>query len=1158
MQEDVNVTTEVEMVRNSMIGQRRSTPFASEHHNAVRATFRIPVFLFFLVFVPALSLSQSTGQTTPDASIQPQPQAQIDLAAAGYRGLSANARLARQSNLSLDFLDSTHILLTFNPKKMFTRLPDCPPNHDDRIIHAVILELPSGHIVKEADWYLHDHQRYLWPLGSGRMLLRKLNSLYLLDSDFHEKLLLASPKAFLWITVTADNKQIIVEREQDSQPTPKRNEQSKTAKPKVVIEFLDEETLAVQRVIKSEGAVNLEAMSSGFSDVIHNMSGKVWLVRFGPTSAQREYVTRVRTHCVPDVMFSSGNTLLVGRCAMNGSDYSVSSFTLTGHFLWRQHWAQRRYAPKLQRSEDGSRFVVSSISRVITADVPASPLIGTVDSEEDLDQHLRQNIEVLDTATGSQAISLTVAPAELTAQNLALSTDGKHLAVLQGTVLALYELPVMSEEDRARYEAAKGDTPGLYPPVVPGGHGAPVEETTFTAVDAAEESSADEKPPAATILAKQPTSAATQTPVTDPGSSTQVLASAPATETPAITVKANSRVVVEEVVVTDAKGHPVKGLRQQDFQLTEDSKPQNLRFFEELPGKEADSVQGNASPAATSVAAKAETQPARTMPKLPPNIYTNNIAVGPETGSSTIVVLDLLNTPLPDQERARDQLVSFIKKRPEASQMALCSLTSSLRLIQGFTRDENALIGAVHGKKGGVKAPPWQSDAGLEKSVQLARDLAMVAGTSETLLALQRTQNALDQQNAGDLDVRMRATLDAFTQLARYLSGIPGRKNLVWLSGSFPLNIFPNPDVTDYQAVTRNYEGDVKRATNLLAEAHVAVYPVSVKGAVTQTMFAASNNGTYDPVGMPGANGPSNPGTNLILNNSANQPLSSRMQRETREFRESDAAEHTTMDQVAAETGGKAFYNSNGIEGAIESAIAEGSHYYNLSYTPANKSYHGEFRKIKILLPQKDYRLSYRHGYYAEDPDEGLKDTRGPAQRVGIAAMQQGSPQSRQIVFSTRVVPIGKPKKVDAGQAALAAKPAKKKNGAQGPVEMQHFGIDYAVDPSDLRFGLTPSGQYHAVLGFMVTAFNDDGRLVASLVSTTTSDLKPASYKDVMAGGFRLHQELDIPVEAVSLRLGVEDGASSHVGTMEIALPVPVPPATPQVATRTLPPIEPD
>jgi len=295
---------------------------------------------------------------------------------------------------------------------------------------------------------------------------------------------------------------------------------------------------------------------------------------------------------------------------------------------------------------------------------------------------------------------------------------------------------------------------------------------------------------------------------------------------------------------------------------------------------------------------------------------------------------------------------------------------------------------------------------------------------------------------------------------------------------------------------------------------------------------------------------------NNLANTSANLPMSSQMDRDTRTFRETVGSQQATMEQVAADTGGKAFLNSNGLEEAIKTAVDEGSHYYTFSYTPTNRRYDGAFRKIKVDLEGKGYHLAYRRGYYAVDPDAGAKDTRGPQQRIGVAAMQQGSPESRQIVFSTRVVPLGKPHKVD---GAAAGYPVTKKKGTPtGPVEMQHYAIDYAVDPSDLRFGITPSGAYHSVLSFMVTGFNDDDRLVASLISTVTSDLRPANYKDVLTGGFRLHQELDVPTEAVTLRLGVEDATSSHVGTMEVPLPVPVPPDAPQATARTLPPIEPD
>ena len=171
--------------------------------------------------------------------------------------------------------------------------------------------------------------------------------------------------------------------------------------------------------------------------------------------------------------------------------------------------------------------------------------------------------------------------------------------------------------------------------------------------------------------------------------------------------------------------------------------------------------------------------------------------------------------------------------------------------------------------------------------------------------------------------------------------------------------------------------------------------------------------------------------------------------------------------------------------------------------------------------------------------------------------MQHGSPQSHQIIFATRVVPVGKPRKVEPAQSGAPA--LSKKNGSPaGPVEMQHYGIDYAIDPAHLLFTPTSAGLYHGVLNFMITGFDDDEHLVARMVSTATSDLKPANYKDVMTGGFRMHQELDVPVSAVALRLGVEDGLTSHMGTLEIPLPVPVPPDVPRVMARSLPEIEPD
>jgi hypothetical protein len=265
--------------------------------------------------------------------------------------------------------------------------------------------------------------------------------------------------------------------------------------------------------------------------------------------------------------------------------------------------------------------------------------------------------------------------------------------------------------------------------------------------------------------------------------------------------------------------------------------------------------------------------------------------------------------------------------------------------------------------------------------------------------------------------------------------------------------------------------------------------------------------------------------------------------------------EHATMTKLATQTGGQAFFNTNDLSGAITAATEQGANYYALSYTPSNKNYNGSFRKLKVTLAGKKYHLAHRTGYYAIDPFAPLQPSKDLTSSLARAAMQQGSPPSRQIVFGARVVPIGKPRIVE---AAAPTKSVKKHKQAVGPLEMQRYGIDHAVAFSDLRFTPTAEGNYHGVVNFMVTAFDSEGKQIASQLSQSVADLKPEVMKDIMAGGVRIHQEIDVPVSGTAMRLGVEDVSNSHVGTMEIRLPVPVPPESQESARRTLPPVEPD
>jgi VWFA-related protein len=796
-------------------------------------------FYFFLCAALGFGLA-----ATPSASNSPSPTARVELSALGYHVPSRMDRLIEdEASLSLDFVDQDHVLLTFDPKRLFQRLPGCTPDHQDRLMHAVILELPSGKVVKEAEWYLHDRRRYLWPLAPGTFLLRRQNNLYILDSDLQERLLLGSPKELLWVAVTPDRSQIIVETVNESDPvksvpTPPRSLAAKTQS-KFVVRFLDAKTLALRRTVPHDKAVDLNGTNSGYVDLVQH--GEIWLIRFGPGVSQRHNIARVRSRTVPDVVYASDHSLLIGRCATVNCDYSVTSFSVTGRRLWRQRWSRFRSFPAVAYDQDGGRFGVSTL-QVAPAENTAKPGVPAYDPDDafDLDPSqldiFQQDIQVFETASGNPAFSLTVMPAVQSGRNFSLSADGRRLAVLRGDKLELFDLPPISAEERTKSAELKTEAPDLFAVASPSDSAAAWNGATPRFSDGKTEDLATD----AALNQALPIDSADSDAINYQISSFEQNSPPPvlteeeleARAGPLPTFKVRSRAVVVDVVVTDGKGHPVKALKQEDFHLTEDGRAQELRSFREFSDAEP--------PTAPSP------PPAQ---KPDPNLFSNKTAA-PDPGSVTMVLFDLLNTPPQDQIYARRELIKFLESKPKNVQLALCTLSagdSRLRLLQGFTPDETVLVAAARGR--GKKETPqevrWQSSAmATENSVGVVGDLANGGRTSGLQNLLGTLQGMQAEQRGTDADDRVAATVDSLTQLARYLSDIPGRKNIVWLSGSFPIFIAAPDGPNDSAAENRSYSEPVKLLSNLLAEAQVAVYPVDVRGLVAGGL-RAENTGHF-------------------------------------------------------------------------------------------------------------------------------------------------------------------------------------------------------------------------------------------------------------------------------------------------------------------------
>jgi VWFA-related protein len=639
--------------------------------------------------------------------------------------------------------------------------------------------------------------------------------------------------------------------------------------------------------------------------------------------------------------------------------------------------------------------------------------------------------------------------------------------------------------------------------------------------------------PACTALAFV-TLAAAQTQQPAPAAQQPAAAVQQPSQSGVATLRAGTQLVVVDVVVTDKNQKPVHGLKASDFTLSEENVPQVVKHFEEHTAL---------------TAADATRFPS--MPKFPPGIFTN-YTPEPVNGAVNLLLLDTLNTPLKDQGYVRQQLLAYLNAAPPGTRIAIFGLTTQLTILQGFTSDP-AILKAAASSKPGKNSPLLQDSVGgggIQNS--MADDLEDM-GTDATTVANLRQFDA--QQQSFQIQLRVKYTLDAMSQLARYLSSIPGRKNLIWFSGSFPLSILPDTtgNLPDPFAVVADYEKEFRDTANLLARSQVAVYPIDARGLTNAPIFDASTTRNY-----------------------AGSRGTARMTQDLNKFSTDTNAEHETMSQMAEATGGHAFYNTNGLTQAVATAITDGSNFYTLTYTPANPARDGKFRKIKVQLARDGVNLAYRHGYYADDPDKGPPPTNGQPRQSNVAdsavtagaptplqtmrvAMMRGSPTPAEIVMKVAVYPVGPSTQTEDNPAPSNILTEK----VHGP--FRRYSVSYAIEPSDITFRRAPDGKIHADFELVIFVFNPAGVLVNRVSTGLHIASSLEEIKKNVAHGIQYRQEISAPAKGeYFLRIVVHDLTRDRLGAVEVATsevknlqpptappPSPTPSASPAAAAST-------
>jgi VWFA-related protein len=537
-----------------------------------------------------------------------------------------------------------------------------------------------------------------------------------------------------------------------------------------------------------------------------------------------------------------------------------------------------------------------------------------------------------------------------------------------------------------------------------------------------------------------------------------------------LVVKKTVRRVIVDVVVTDSNAKPVSGLTAKDFAVKEDDASQQILSFD-----------------AHSLDTAMDSVPK--IPSLPPNTFLN-LPPRPERGPLYIILYDMVNMEVEDQPRARQQMLKFIREKPAGTRFAIFVLTDRLRLVQGFTDDADQLYATLN---------PSSPKPHVPKIFLYGRNHGL-----------------------GDQFF----TLSVLTNIAHYLEGLPGHKNLLWFSSRFPVRLFPHEGDSD------DMRQDTIEVVSAMTRSQIAVYTVDAGG--------------LNPENPHGPQSMSDTGRIQITEGGAGASGGSGGEVDTGAGESLIMANQFVQRDIAAQTGGHAFVSTNDLVGAIIDATELGGNYYSLTYASTNQNYDGKLRKIDIEMAKHGYHLAYRRSYYADNPElpsshiktATSSEDEAPVRKKDdslFANMQYGAPLAHQLLFKAHLYTVGSPVMgTDEQMANLAEQPAyfriRHKNRPAKPIppiQLQNYAIDYTIMARQVRAG-------NSNLEIAVAAFNGDGQMLNGVVENTPDIPANSSAKDFL----RAQQHIAVPLNATSIRIAVHDLSSDRIGAMEVKLPL--------------------
>ena len=484
-------------------------------------------------------------------------------------------------------------------------------------------------------------------------------------------------------------------------------------------------------------------------------------------------------------------------------------------------------------------------------------------------------------------------------------------------------------------------------------------------------------------------------------------------------------------MVFDKQGHFVKDLTRDNFELRIDGKPRAIEAFELIKAGSNEESQLAAARGVTTV------NLSRPVPL--------------DRGRIVFFYVDDFHMNVGDFPLARKTILNFIdKEMGQNDQVAVSSATGQIGFLQQLTNDRMVLHEAVNRLNPrtysvkDMESPPM-SEYNAMLIDRLDRDVLdfFVTETMRAIPGISRDQAAQIVRTRASTLLSQTAifnthTLVGLERLVQTAKNLPGRKIVFFMSGGF---------------LIENRRGDsyskIRDVTNAAAKSGVVIYSIDTRGLVA-SLTDASTSEPFDPSGR--------------LVNSSRGELT---------------ATQDGMHALAADTGGKALFNTNDLTKAFAPALQETSVYYLLAWKPdAEAQKQKRFRNLEVkLINRSGLSVRVRKGYYDVDPEpevaakpEAKPEPSPPPTKTAPAKLREAIGAA----YPARALPI----LMSADYYDVAGKGATLATAIQIPVEF-------------LSFTPQPNGKNQATIDVSGVYYDDKGTPKASFIERIIATSSP-------------------------------------------------------------------